>query len=611
MNHTRLFFLLNLLALLAALFVSMFFNGDNDLYLYFSVVPLLIALFVSHFQPNTSGTSTIPLTFPALAIISYLPYLALSQFWSLSLDLSLKAIWWHAGFALSFLVAMQFKTMGWRTTLTLLQLGGIFLLAYSLFQVHIEGGSPTGTFYNRNNNAALITLLLLPIFAWYISTSFRPNRLLAAYLLLAMLAHSYVLGIIGSRGAILAFLIGIAIIIYYIYRSGCLSRKRLILALPVYFIGFVIANIGFNNNVAERMATLSNPAEAGNSRAIIWERSLQMLSDTPWYGIGSSAYHILYRQYRHPEDSSYGAYAHNDYLQIAIEHGIPGLIIFLLVVAAVFIMWRRYQSLKHPSAHIGIGLFAAILATVFHSIFTFNFYILPILLVIGVYLAYLHIHSYPDIRQWSLKIPKIRTAIVRFIFIGLILVITIIPLSYGLAEHHKTQAKAAADISDMHSMHQSLNIAEKLAPKMRELKTLRASVYTELLRQPDLPTHQKEHLFLFARKKLDEAIRLSPLDSENYFYIARLYDVYTGREEDVESAYRRALDLDPGNHLFRLAFVKWLMKNERWPDASKILQLGSPYSFKNDQSTKPYYEEYASKIRQTLAQHKSTHVQSQ
>jgi O-Antigen ligase. len=92
----------------------------------------------------------------------------------------------------------------------------------------------------------------------------------------------------------------------------------------------------------------------GSSRGYIWSRTLPLILESPIVGYGSDTFPIVFPQQDYV--GKYNAYgttnmivdkAHNEYLQIAINSGIPALIIYLaLIIIALAKSIRKSSTIK-------------------------------------------------------------------------------------------------------------------------------------------------------------------------------------------------------------------------------------------------------------------------
>lgn len=105
------------------------------------------------------------------------------------------------------------------------------------------------------------------------------------------------------------------------------SRKLFWILLIIPLIAF-----GFHDAIGERMASILNPTDTSAAlRLALWESTWAMIVDNPLTGIGWGAYWLVYPQYDFfINDAGIRIYhAHNTYLHVAAEIGIPGLLAFL------------------------------------------------------------------------------------------------------------------------------------------------------------------------------------------------------------------------------------------------------------------------------------------
>jgi len=85
----------------------------------------------------------------------------------------------------------------------------------------------------------------------------------------------------------------------------------------------------------ERLMSIVNPTDTSATlRIALWESTLAMIADRPLFGIGWGAYQLVYPTYdffiNDPDTIIY--HAHNMYLHLAAEIGVPGLLVFLALM---------------------------------------------------------------------------------------------------------------------------------------------------------------------------------------------------------------------------------------------------------------------------------------
>jgi putative inorganic carbon (hco3(-)) transporter len=112
-----------------------------------------------------------------------------------------------------------------------------------------------------------------------------------------------------------------------------------------------------------QQTSLGSTASLG-FRQEVWRWSVVAVADFPFTGMGLGSYsHVLRRFYPVAVTPAYTiSHAHNQYLQTALDVGLPGLIAYLaLVITAFRIIWRTAQTdraLRPAVMGLGAGLAA-------------------------------------------------------------------------------------------------------------------------------------------------------------------------------------------------------------------------------------------------------------
>jgi putative inorganic carbon (HCO3(-)) transporter len=189
--------------------------------------------------------------------------------------------------------------------------------------------------------------------------------------LLSLLFAAVMVGVLvltQSRSAWLAFAACLVVLVALRWRWGWL----------VIAFAMVVAVLGIERFGAARLleALLAGGTIAGaEGRIEIWLRALFMIRDFPFTGIGMG-------DFGHVADTFYPFYiyqtgviphAHNLFLQIAVDLGLPGLIAWLwLLFIATAAAWRTYRFGQRSGARwmigLGAGLLLSQLALVLHGL---------------------------------------------------------------------------------------------------------------------------------------------------------------------------------------------------------------------------------------------------
>lgn len=220
------------------------------------------------------------------------------------------------------------------------------------------------------NIMAGVLVVLLPfalgplLFAW--------RQLHQAERVLGVLAAASMLVVVvltKSRGGLLALAATLVLLAVLRWRHGWLAAL-LALATGVLALG----RLGAGQVVKALTETQTLGGLAG--RLEVWSRALSMIQDFPFTGIGMGTFkqvaNILYPFFLAGPDADV-PHAHNLYLQVAVDLGLPGLVAWLalfgLVCAAAWRVYRQGQSGRLPYlAGLGAGLLCAQVALAVHGL---------------------------------------------------------------------------------------------------------------------------------------------------------------------------------------------------------------------------------------------------
>lgn len=103
--------------------------------------------------------------------------------------------------------------------------------------------------------------------------------------------------------------------------------------------------------------------------------ALNIVRDFPIFGTGGGTFHLAFPHYRPAEVQGYFDHTHNDYVEIASETGLAGLL--LLSLAVLHSLWQSVKIFMHGDEQIARGMaFASVMGVVsllMHGMVDFNF----------------------------------------------------------------------------------------------------------------------------------------------------------------------------------------------------------------------------------------------
>ena len=116
-------------------------------------------------------------------------------------------------------------------------------------------------------------------------------------------------------------------------------------------------------------------------RLDIWQDCIMMIKDKLFFGHGINTFMMLYESYRLGSKAG-PTYAHNCYIQLAVETGIFGLLSFMWIIGRLF--RESFRKIIFFATHnrrlmiMSSGLLSGIFAFLIHSFFDTNFYSLQL-----------------------------------------------------------------------------------------------------------------------------------------------------------------------------------------------------------------------------------------
>ena len=267
-------------------------------------------------------------------------------------------------------------------------------------------GTASGLFANANHMATLLLVSIPFVVAlgarrWRQSP--KPNdRLLTAtlaggaavvVLLGSALNQSFALLIIGAP------VVGAAAL--QLIPPGRVRLGRLAAMLGVLFL----AGIAVLAVMVSAGTSVSNQTSV-NIRADIWKHSSEAIGDHALAGSGIGTFPSIYAQYEDPAtvERTHVNHAHNDYMELALETGLPGMLLILLFLAwwgtRAFTIWRSPNA-----AELARAACIASAAILLHSLVDYPLRTTAIASVMAMALALM---ADPPRRRQQVRLAELR-----------------------------------------------------------------------------------------------------------------------------------------------------------------------------------------------------------
>lgn len=240
-----------------------------------------------------------------------------------------------------------------------------------------------GPFFRNHVNYSAMLVCLIPIgfLIHHFTQDHRKKKIIKAGIAIALIGLFFAY----SRGAWLALIVGL--MAYWFIKKNILG-KAILVGIITIFIAFVaLINNNrfmrfapehdqtiFHENFSEHLNATIGLKDISNAERIHrWVAGVRMVAEKPWTGFGANSFFNNYQPYtaapfktwvsNNPEHST----VHNYFLLIAIEQGIPSLLlftgffIFLLLQAQQ--LFHKFQNNYYRSISLGLGIMLLMIAS--------------------------------------------------------------------------------------------------------------------------------------------------------------------------------------------------------------------------------------------------------
>jgi O-antigen ligase len=225
----------------------------------------------------------------------------------------------------------------------------------------------TAEFLNPNEVGGVLTWIVPFLLVWWGGAGDRPTAGLRAWLwqlaiLLALLTSSATLFLTQSRAALLAVTLALPLLVVSVLAQRPRGRWFLLL-IPVVGLG-----LGYLVTDGRALSTsLSDDDITAHGRLQIWQQATELISSHAWLGVGLNNFDQA--RINVVGTNEYGplrveTHAHNEYLQAALDFGVPGLVAYLALLVSTFGALLRCarsantRSVRVLAAALATGLLA-------------------------------------------------------------------------------------------------------------------------------------------------------------------------------------------------------------------------------------------------------------
>lgn len=267
-----------------------------------------------------------------------------------------------------------------------------------------EGLRATGTFGNPNHYAAFQSMLLVVSLGWLAFYRERkksrgrggPWDHRALFFIAGIGVFLCGLGLVMSlsRSGLAFGLAGCAGWMWLtsptVETRASGGSRRALFALALAIAG-IVAWIGIEPLLGRfQLDSFEQEWLREEGRTTVWRDSLSAVGDYWLTGSGLSSFRYVGAVYRSFGGQIFYSWAHNDYLQLAIELGLPGFLLLIWMSVSIASSTRRVRAdLVNDAAlrYLHAGYVAAVFTVALHSLTDFSLHLPAILSLFAVILA--------------------------------------------------------------------------------------------------------------------------------------------------------------------------------------------------------------------------------
>lgn len=333
-------------------------------------------------------------------------------------------------------------------------------------------------------------------------------------------------------------------------------------------------------------SAVSNRNTGDSGRLEFASIAVDLIQDKPLWGGGSRSFFFDSFKKWNPKELWVGGgdiqYVHNEYLQAAVDYGVVGLVLLLVILGVVMFRGVALLTLGETKSHgdtgVALGAMAALCAMGVQAFFSFVYHVLPDVILMGCCVGWL-------VRQpWALMSNhREQNAVPEFSWksglVGTVMAMGVMALAArDAAAWWALYPRADFSLIGDKEKSERYRKAIALRPDFR-----RMSDYSRILvrqsAEDDVTDEQREALAEQATAALESALKRAPDSYEDIVNLALLYD-RKGRLDEAEILYQKALPvLDPremyygtryfyARHLATRATAVW---RQRQPEKALVL----------------------------------------
>jgi putative inorganic carbon (HCO3(-)) transporter len=269
-----------------------------------------------------------------------------------------------------------------RALLTAAVAGAAVAGAGALYSLVVAGAARATGPLADPNDLAFVLVTALPLLAAALPAAPAPRHVLAVTVAAAVLVAGAAATF--SRGGALALAAAVA----WLALRRVLSPKVLAGTVAAVVVAAGAVALLSGPHLARSLQEKSYIAESNvDTRELRWRAAARMLAENPVLGVGPGGFRAEYAAASHnAEIAEQTPVAHNMFLEVAAELGLPAFVLFLALIAVAAVSSERVPRSTTDRGPM-VAVQASLIAVVIGAIFLSEQYYLPLWLLVAVAVA--------------------------------------------------------------------------------------------------------------------------------------------------------------------------------------------------------------------------------
>lgn len=432
-----------------------------------------------------------------------------------------------------------------------------------------------GPFVNPNHLAGFLVLLLpLALTQVFVGRGKALSKVLHGYAALMMLGG---IAVSMSRGGWAAAVVTLLVLFAWLGWRRQELRIPVLVAVGLLGVGgaLFLAKSDKARARIENFSTEGNADSAG--RRELWKPALAMWRDHQWLGVGPAQFDVRFPQYRPPRFQQSPVRVHNEYLNLLVDYGTVGALLFGLTVAAL--VWGAVASSRYVERAAGdlgarssnrtayfLGSWVGLFGLAVHSLVDFDLHIPGIAITASVVAALLAATvRYSTERFWFR--PGLAGCGLLTLGAGLALV-WMLPVAFRLGR----QGMALNRVRQARVMTPALLADLELAAREGPDDARVAFQLGDALRRFSLQGESSwQEYGQRALESLSRAAKLNPHDARIQLALGQTYH-WLNQPEAAAAAFTQARQMGPNDVDINNSIAWYLLQQGRAAEAKQMAQ---------------------------------------